>query len=297
MLVGVLAIFLAPFPMYWFVYGRHLGGGGRGIATSAFVCLVCQIIACYVIGAILILLGYGHRNVRRWARTLSLTLLYVWLVLGLPLTLLFFYVLFWFVVAIVGILLGLLVLPCALLVWLVLPRTLIQFYESRDVVLTFETKDPNTYWTEKVPLPILVLTSLLLFYVMVLPLPMMLNGVFAFFGVLLSGYRGILAHNVLILCFIALAWGTFRQRKWAWWGAVICFTGLLLSSVLTFPRLSYAEILNNMAVFPSEAEHLQRIPFHGIHFAVLVGVPFIATLRKIIVSREHFGIGSAAHER
>jgi len=279
-LLGVLTVFFAPLPMYW-VYDGQPGRGGL-----SFACLVCQIIASYVIAAILILVGYGTRKVRRWARTFSLTLLELGVVVGLAFIPPIFGLFCNPLGVILGVLFGLLAVPCALLV----PWALINFYENRDIALTFETKDPNTYWTEKVPMPILVLTFLFVFYMLILPLPMMLNGVFPFFGVLLSGYRGIFAHNVLILCFIVLAWGTFRQRSWAWWGAVICFAALLISSIVTFPRLGYAEILNSMAMTAYEAEEFQRkIPLQGTDLAVLAGVPFIVTLRRIILSREHFG--------
>jgi len=90
---------------------------------------------------------------------------------------------------------------------------------------------------------------------------------------------------------VLLVWGIFRQRLWAWWGALISVAMVVSSSTLTFLRLSYSEILETMKIPVGEAERLQRIPLEGRHFAVLVGAPLLITLGKIVVSRKHSGGG------
>jgi hypothetical protein len=178
--------------------------------------------------------------------------------------------------------------------WPVVPWLLIRFYQSRNVILTFEMKDGRTHWTDRVPVPILVVTSLFVFYVIAVPFAMMLNGVFPLFGVLLSGDRGMLVLSASALPFLVLVCGTLRQRVWAWWGALICIGALLISSTVTFPRLSYSEILETMNVPPPALERLQRIPFEGGHFALFVGAPLLIAVVKVIMSRNHFGEGSGA---
>ena len=45
--------------------------------------------------------------------------------------------------------------------YFVIPALLIRFYRSRDVILTFENRDPRAYRIEKMPMPILVLEHVL----------------------------------------------------------------------------------------------------------------------------------------
>ena len=56
--------------------------------------IACQVIGYYLIALLFIPLGYGHLRTRRWARTLSLTSLGLWLVLGVPLSVVFLFILF-----------------------------------------------------------------------------------------------------------------------------------------------------------------------------------------------------------
>ena len=179
------------------------------------------------------------------------------------------------------------------LAWPVVPWLLIRFYESRNVVQMFDMKDARTYWTDTVPVPILVLSSLYVFYVIAVPFPMMLNGVFPVFGVLLSGLRGRIVLAASALPFAVLVWGTLRRRMWAWWAALVCVAALLVSSTLTLPRLSYSEILQTMNLPLAEVQTLQRLRFEGIHFAALVGAPLLIIVAKIILSRKHFRGGNA----
>jgi hypothetical protein len=97
LLVGIGAAALGPAEMYCF-YLFSEGGPfhyeGFGLGSFMFGNIATQIIGYYVIALLLIPLGYGHLKLRRWARTLALTLLYAWLVLGVPLAVAFLFVLF-----------------------------------------------------------------------------------------------------------------------------------------------------------------------------------------------------------
>jgi hypothetical protein len=154
--------------------------------------------------------------------------------------------------------------------------------------LTFETKDPQTYWMERFPIPVLVLCSLYLFYIIVLHILILFNGLFPLFGVLLVDIQGILLLDVLIVCLACLIWGTFRLRTWAWWGSVIYFGLLTSSSILTLCRSSLSDILSRMKFAPIEMEALQGLPFQGWHLAAFIGMPLLLTLGLIILSKRYF---------
>jgi hypothetical protein len=295
LLIGIAAAFLGPLEMtcfYFFSEGGRFHYEGFGFGSFMFGNMACQIIGYYVAAMLLIPLGYGHLKRRRWARPFSLALLWSWLVVGLPLVIVFFFILVTakdlsLVAVLVAI--GLLGLSYLLFPWL-----LIRFYRSRDVQMTFETRDPKPRWMERLPIPILALGFLCLFYAIVLHIPIFFNGIFPFFGTFLHGFQGIVALDVAIMCLLCLAWGTLGMRHWAWWGSAACFGLLASSSMVTFSTSSLADILSVMVFAPTEMEALQGIPIQGFHLAVFFGCPLLATLGLVVFSRRCFWTGNQA---
>lgn len=292
LLVGIVAGLLGPLEMYCFYLfseGGRFHYEGFGFGSFMFGNIACQIIGYYLIAALFIPLGYGHLKVRRWARTLSLTLFWLWLVVGLPLIVVFFFILagskeLSLAVALIAIVfLG--------LSYLVFPGLLIWFYQSRNVKLTFETKDANSYWIEKLPIPILVLCSLYLFYIVVLHMLILFNGMFPVFGVFLFGIRGIILLDISIACLVCLIWGTLRLRIWAWWGSLVYLGLITSSSILTLLKSSYSDVLSGLEFPPREIELLGGLPVQGYHFAILIGLPLLLTWGVAILSRRHFRTG------
>jgi len=289
LLVGIAAALLGPAEMYCFYLfseGGRFHYEGFGFGSFMFGNIACQIIGYYVIAMVFIPLGYGHLQVRRWARTLSLTLLWFWLVVGMPLVVVFFFILVASkelppTAALVAVVL-------LALSYLAVPGLLIRFYQSRNVRLTFETKDPRPYGIERFPIPMLVLCSLYLFYAIVLHMPIFFNGIFPFFGIFLFDLQGILLLDVSIALLLCLTWGTLKSRIWAWWGALIYFGLMTFSSIFTFLQSSYLDILKRMRFPPTEMEFLDGVPLQGFHLAVFFGIPLLATLGVIILSKRHF---------
>ena len=96
LLVGIAVGFLGPLEMYCFYLfsdGGRFHYEGFGWGSFMFGNIASQIIGYYLIAAMSIPLGYGHLKIRRWARTLSLTLLSSWLVVGAPLIVVVFFIL------------------------------------------------------------------------------------------------------------------------------------------------------------------------------------------------------------
>jgi len=183
--------------------------------------MACQIIGYYLIAIAAIPLGYGHVTRRRWARTLSMTLLWFWLVVGVPLSIVFLFILVTAKdLSLATVLIAIVALGAS---YLVLPGLLIRFYRSRDVRLTFETRDPRSYRIEELPLPILVLCALCSFYTIVLHVPIFFNGMFPLFGDFVYELPGILMLDVSIMLLVCLIWGTWRRSTWAWWGGLVYF--------------------------------------------------------------------------
>lgn len=293
LLVGIAAAILGPVEMYCFYLfseGGRFHYEGFGFGSFMFGNIACQIGGYYLIATVAIPLGYGHLKVRRWARKLSLTLLWFWLVVGLPLIVVLFLML---VTAKELSLVAVVVVAIALVLsYLALPGLLIRFYRGRNVRLTFEAKDPKTYWIEELPLPVLVLSELYIFFIVALHVPILFNGVVPFFGVFLNDLQGIILLDLLIMCLALLVWGTLKMKVWAWWGSLIYFGLATASSIFTLLNSSLLDILLAMNFPPFEMEILQGTPLQGYHFAAFVGIPLLLTWGAIIRSKHHFETGS-----
>ena len=290
LIVGSAMAFVGPveiYVFYLFSEGGRFHYEGFGVGSFMFANIAAQIVGYYLIAMVAIPLGYGHIKRLRWARTLTLTLLGFWLVAGIPLLVVFLFVL----VTSKGLslLTGVITLVLLALSYVVAPGLLVRFYRSRDVRLTFEAQDPRSPWIEGVPLPVLVTCSIFAFTVAVLHVLILFHGVFPVLHVLVFGLQGIVLIDLSMLVLLALTWGSLRLRRWAWWGSLLYWSLLTFSSIAALSRSSLADILSGMKFAPLEMEALGGVPMHGAHLAVLVGIPLLVTLGLIAYSRRFFG--------
>jgi len=286
---GIAFGLLAPLEMYCFTLfseGGRFHYEGFGFGSFMFGNIASQIIGYYVLATVLITLGYAHVKQKRWARTLSLAWLWSWLVIGAPLCVVGFFILVGSKdLSLTWVLLALVVLGSS---YLVLPAALIRFYQGENVRQTLESRDPKHNLLEELPMPILVLGSLFLFYIVMLHILIFFNGIFPLFGAFRFGMTGITLLDLSIACCVCILWGTLRQRAWAWWLSVIWLGLFMFSTVITFITTNTTSLLSGLAFPPSELKFLSGIPVQGIHFAILVGVPLLITWFILLLSRRYF---------
>jgi hypothetical protein len=287
--VGLVAAFLGPIEMYCFYLfsdGGPFHYEGFGFGSFMFGNLALQIMGYYVIGLLFIPLGYGHVTMRRWVRPVAVALLWFWLVVGLPLIVVFFFVLVTAKdLSLLAILFACVVL---LLSYFVVPGVLIRFYQGQNVRRTLESRESRPHWLESFPPPLLVLCSLYALYAVLYHVPIFFQGVFPFFGVFFFGLEGIVLLTISIAVLVCLIWGTFSRRRWAWWVALIYFASWALNSIWTFLQADYADLLSRMNFPPTEMEALAGVPLQGFHLAIFFGLPLLATLIVILLSKQHF---------
>jgi hypothetical protein len=293
LLSGIAIGLLAPLEMYCFYLFSEAGRfhyEGFGFGSFMFGNIASQIIGYYLIAFIFIPLGYGHWKMRRWVRPLSLTLLWSWLVVGAPLIIVVFFILAGSKELSPPV--ALMALFFLGLSYFVFPGLLIRFYQGKNARRTLETKDARHYWIEDLPIPLLVLSALYLFYIITLHILILFNGMFPLFGVFRFGIQGIVLLDISIACLACLTWGTLRRRVWAWWGSVIWLGLFTFSTILTFSQSSYSAILSGLTFPPREMEFLAGIPVQGYHFSILVGVPLFITWVVAILAKRHFKPGT-----
>lgn len=289
LILGLGAAFLGPLEMMCFTFfseGGRFHYEGFGYGSFMFGNIAAQIIGYYVIAAIALPLGYGHVMVRRWARTLSLAMLWAWLVVGLPLSI---------VLVLVLLMSKDLTMPVAVMAAVVVaafyfavPGLLIRFYTSRDVQMTFEQRDPRENVLRSLPIPILVLSVLYLLSAILLHVLLFFRGMFPLLGVFLFDGPGFFLLDVSIWVYVLLAWGTLRQKSWAWWGAVVYGGLMTLSTIVTMLAIDYHALLAQMRFTALEVQALQGIPVRGYHLALFIGGPMVATWVLTVCSKKHW---------
>jgi len=290
LLAGIGCAFLGPVELYVFYLfsegGRFYYEGFR-FGSFMFGNIAVQVAGYYLAAAVLVPLGYGHVRLRRWARPLALALLWTWVVLGLPLLA----VLFFMTVSVksfstAG---GVAFIVLLAASYLVLPWLGIRFYQGRNVRGTFEAHDRRSSALEARPVAILVICLLDLFFLVALHVPLLYRGLFPLFGTLVGGRDGIYLTDLAVLVLGLLLWGTWNQRMWAWWGSVATYGVLAATWLVTFARTPYADLLAWLQFAPAEMEALSGIPLQGWELGVFVGLPMLACLGVVLACRRHFG--------
>jgi len=292
LLLGLAALYIGPVEIsvyYAFVEGGRFHYPGFGFGSFMFANIAVQIAGYYLLAALCIPLGIGHLKLRSWTRTMALTLLWAWLIIGLPVVPVLLFMLL--TAKVTSVAAAIIAIVAIGLSYLLFPGLLIAFYRRSGTRAAFGTQESPTHKIEQKPLPILVLCAVQLFFLFALHVLLLLNGVFPVFGAWWSGKQGTSLIAGLVVCQFLLTWGTFEQRMWAWWGSLLYTAALALSSVLTLGTSSWHEILALLNLPAFEMEKLGGMPLDGIHFAVAIGIPLIATVGLILYARRDFPRG------
>ena len=289
LLLGITAAFIGPLEIrvfYLFIEGGRFHYEGFQFGSFMFAYLTVQTVGYYAIAVVCTLVGYAHLKLQRWAGAAVLTLLWFWMAAGFPLTVLL-YLMFLTSKATSVVDLAL-TLPLTVFVYPVVPWLLIRFYQSRGVQQTFAQRNPAPSWLECIPLRVRVVCVFLTLAIAALSCLILVNGVFPWFGTLLTGTSGILALDVAILGLAGLIWGLAHQVALAWWLALIDFGLTTVSTLITFSQYTYRETLEAMALPPHEMEWFQDIPFIDSYPAPVLVIPLLVLLVGLVAIRRAY---------
>jgi hypothetical protein len=152
--------------------------------------------------------GIGSLRGRRWARALSVAVTGIWLVIGTIATL---------VTATVG------PSSTSLLRYLfggiIIPLALHLFYRSRDVGTTCDLRDPETRWTDRVPLSVLAVVLVMAFSSVTLLAN--LGNASAQLPAALHGAPAGIAVFAMAVLFAFLALQLYELKQSAWWTTLL----------------------------------------------------------------------------
>ena len=297
LLIGLSSAFIAPieiYSYYLFSKGGRFYFEGFGMGSLMFANITIQVIAYYLIAVLFIILGYGHLKLREWARSLSVAVLWAWMIIGAPLTLV---LIFMFSVKSPSIILMVIAI---LLVYPAIPLIMIWFYRTKNVLLTFNkiknnVNQNNNNLVNKIPIIVKTITVLFIFFIIVFHIHFLFNGFFPLFGKLLSGLNGFILIDIFIFLIGFLIWGLLRLKSWSWYGSIVYLIFLILSTAITLYKQNIKGLLSVMAFAPKEMEIINNITLRDWQISIILGVsvimPLIITMILLAISKRYFKKG------
>ena len=222
----------------------------------------------FVLAVGLVWLGIGSMLARRWAWTLTVVLSWLWLIMGVFCSLGF--ILFGRSMMSASMaqndnvppqmMLVMYIVMAAFMacVYILLPALFLLFYHRASVRATCERRDPKVRWTDRCPMPVLALSIMLAMSVLCMPMSLASGFGMPLFGVPITGLAGVIVILLMTLVLAYLAWGTYRLRMVAWWGAILVMILGTLNAVVTFSRMGLMEMYEKMGIPPAQLEMIRE---------------------------------------
>lgn len=287
--LGITAAFFGPLEIYCyylFSEGGRFHYEGFGFGSLMFGNITMQILGYYIIALICIPLGYGHLKKYIWVQKISLTLLWVWFIVGIPiLPILFFIIVTSKELSLLFIILSAIL---CLLSYTLIPALLIKFYKSKSVEMTLNINEKKYNFIKNYPISLIMMMILYIFYIYAFHILLFFKGIFPFFGQWLTDLKGFIFISISILFFVVLIIGTLNRKLWSWWASFFYFCFFIVSSIVTLLFSNFSEIVTLLNFPATETKMLINIPLNGFHLTVIFGIPLILTLGVIIFSKKYF---------
>lgn len=272
-ILGLLAALMIPLVALGAFVSRFAPGGSvrpgqviSGVATYGFI------------AAVLVTLGIGSIQARRWARALTLITSWYWVIMGVLITIL--------ITAILPVAMrtamevqrgasdapppelsaGVMAVVITLIICffafflIAVPIGYVVFYSREDVALTCRDRDPVERWTDRTPLRVLGASVVFFVGSLYLVVVGLTTPVFPFFGRYLTGIPGTICFVVTAALDLYLAIGSFRLQATAWWTAVIIVPLRLLSMALTYAKADLIRAYSSVGMSESQLNALSSNP-------------------------------------
>jgi hypothetical protein len=272
-ILGLLAALMIPLIALGAVVSRLAPGGSMhagqllsATSTYAFAAVV------------LVTLGIGSIQYRRWARALTLITSWYWLIMGTLVTILLTAVMPVAMrtalqvqehaanapspeisTAAMAIIVTLIIVFLAFFL-VVVPIAFVVFYSRADVAATCRDRDPVERWTDRTPLPVLGASVVFFVGALYLLVVGVTTPIFPFFGRYLTGIPGVACFLVLAALDAYLAFATYRLNVTGWWIAAIMLPIRLVSMALTYVKADLMQAYSRMGRSDTELRMLQSSP-------------------------------------
>ena len=278
-ILALISASMVPFAALG-IFMSRLAPGGGGLHPGRFL----SGISVYAFGAaVLLSLGIGSIQAKRWARALTLVISWYWLVSGALGTVLLTAILPMMMrsilqaqqnaaqlppaemsTGVMAVMLTVIIVFAAFFL-VVVPIAFIVFYGRNDVAETCRHRDPVERWTDRTPLPVLGASVVLTIHALYLLLSGLTLPMFPFFGRYLSGV-------VAIGCFLLMtgldayfAVAFFQLKSAGWWLAAFVTPIRLLSMAITYARTDMMQAYSKMGMSDNQLRLLNSSPLTHSH--------------------------------
>ncbi len=284
-ILGLLAVLMVPLIGLSAFLSRAAPGGGirpGQLVSSAGVYLFAA--------GILIALGIGSVQAKRWARALTLVISWYWMIAGFLVTILLTAVLPVMMrsvlraqqnatgaptgnasTGVMAVILTIMILFCAFFA-VVVPFAYVLFYSRKNVDETCRHRDPNESWTDRTPLPVLGASVILGVGALYLLMAGVATPMFPFFGRYLTGLPGAAGIILLAALDLYLAIALFRLNAAAWWIATASTALRLLSLSLTFGRADILQAYSKIGWSDEQLRVMKTNPIVHSHVILWWGL-------------------------
>lgn len=303
--LGVLCLLLTALTLFVLTFMssdayKQQAAAAYGGAYDPVSGIIVSVVMYLVLAAWFICMGIGSIKARRWSRALILMFSWLWLVVGV--TSMIFMTFFWPSMQemmqaqspeqapeVAG-MVALFVFGLMAVIYVVLPGSMIIFYGRQDVKLTCEARDMQVRWTDKCPLPVLVLCKAFVLAILGLMLcGPIYNWASISLGVMLTGFWGGVG---TLLTLAVLGYATFRLYQLdmrGWWTALVYQVYVSISAALYFFRHDMMEMYQELGMaemMPPGTESFYVSMGTGIAWTSLAMLPLL--VGYMVYIKKHF---------
>ena len=282
---------MIPFMLLGAALSRKAMGGP--MPAGAYVAGICSYSFA---AAILVALGIGSIQARRWARALNLITAVVGLILGSIMTVFLAIVLpSGFMAgmhqaavntpnapplstAAAAIILTLIILFFSFF-FVAVPLAFLFFFSRKTVEETCKRRDPVERWTDRCPLPVLAVSLLLGFGAVYCLLTAVTTPIATLFGKYLTGWPAAVLLVVVAVLQGFLAFALYRLSLAGWWTTLITMSLRLISETITYGHADLLKAYSRMGWSQTRLDYMNANPtFHRggfLWFGVAISVIFV----------------------
>jgi len=272
-ILGGLVVLLIPVILLGALLSR------RGSSPAPWSGFLMTIPGYLFTAAVLVTLGIGSIQARRWARALTLVISWFWLVMGIWITVLMTAIMpsmfaagfrqaaqanpnagaASMPTAVVAFILTFVIVLFAVFL-IVVPAAFVLFYRLSDVAETCKARDPVPRWTDRAPLPVLGASLLYAYGAAYYLLMSLTTPVFPFFGRYLTGIPGAMGCLILVPFGVFLSIALFRLQLAGWWIAIVALVARTTSAVITYSRADLTETYSKLGWRGQQLEAMSQNP-------------------------------------
>lgn len=293
---GVICALLVPLMILGMVASAAVGKGpAEGVSMKT---MIPGVLVYVVLAVWFIWMGTGSVMARRWARALVLVSSWVWLVSGACA-----FVFMLVILPDMSSKMGesgeipkdaVLLMKCVTgsflaLFYVGIPGAFVLLYSGKSVKATCERRDPRQRWTDKCPLPVLVVSFVFAVWAVSMLSMGLYNWAIPFFGSVVSGTAGAVIVLVLALVLAYTARGIYKLDMKAWWCALLVHTGWSVSAIITFFTVSMEEFYEKMDFSRQQLDMMNQFNvMWESGMKLFMGLWAVAVLAYLIYVRRYF---------